>query len=50
MHLSLEDYVSFSEISSIGQLLRQCSTWETGSDGHSETDCADICFCSFAFS
>ena len=50
MHLSLEDYVSFSEISSIGQLLRQCSTWETGFDGHSETDCADICFCSFAFS
>ena len=50
VHLSLEDYVSFSETSSIGQLLCQCSMWETGFDGHSETDCADICFCCFAFS
>ena len=38
MHLSLKDYASFSEISSIGQLLCQCPMWETGFDGHSETD------------
>ena len=38
VHLSSKDYASFSEISSIGQLLRQCPMWETGFNGHSETD------------
>ena len=38
MHLSSKDYASFSEISSIGQLLHQCPMWETGFDEHSETD------------
>ena len=35
-HLSSE--ASFSEISSIGQLLRQCPMRETGFDGHSKPD------------
>ena len=41
MHLSSKDYASFSEISFIGQLLRQFPMWEIGFDGfgeHSETD------------
>ena len=38
VHLSSKDYASFSEISSIGQLLCQCPVWEIGFDGHVETD------------
>ena len=38
VHLSSKDYASFSEISSIGQLLCQSAMWKTGFDGHSETD------------
>ena len=38
VHLSLKDCASFSEISYIGLLLCQCSIWETGFDGDSETD------------
>ena len=37
VHLSSKDYASFSEISPIGQLLRQCRL-EIGFDGHSESD------------
>ena len=38
VYLSSKDYASFSEISSIGQLLHQSVMWETGFDGHSKTD------------
>ena len=38
VHLCLNKIIEFSEISSIGQLLRQCLMWETGFDGYSETD------------
>ena len=37
-HLSLKDFASSSEISSIGQLLRQSPIWGSGFTGHSETN------------
>ena len=36
--LSSKDYASIFEISSTGQLLRQCPMWETGFNEHSKTD------------
>ena len=36
IHLSSNGFASSSEISSIGQLLRQCPMWVTGFAGHSE--------------
>ena len=38
VHLSSKDYASISEISSIGQLLRQCPCGGLDFDGHSKTD------------
>ena len=38
VHLSSKDFASFSEISSIVQLLHNCPMWETELDGNSETN------------